>query len=394
MPRHWLTLIAIDESKLSAAREHSQCSLCCHCPNAVVVGRPTVTRAVSHADTAPDAACTGLAGRTHEAVALCEGPRSRSSRRSSCSTVTAIQSELALPPALGQSISLHVRAGSTRAAVTRAASVPSTDVHMPDRFWAVVGASPSFGVLIKGQAQISFRKWSLGPTSGGWLLATVVKWVVDYRRRANPSAPESFKGESRLTCRSKMPPLPRRAPTDTPASRSPQVKLSRVVVNVLRTILQVAVGALENKVDPPAVLSGLDVSGITSWQDNLGTVVEALIGAAGFEHSSDGSKLWRRGHPSEVLSRCSRPITQHRRPKGERPTAIGAIDPAEVQHDSAGSAPSSGSAARQRAAQAARPGMPHAALELVAPNASDKITLGSTWGNTPQAAVASYPLVS
>ena len=123
--------------------------VCCHCPNGVVVGRPTVTPAVSHADTAPDAACTGLAGRTHEAVALCEGPRSRSSRRSSCSTVTAIQSELALPPALGQSMSLHVRAGSTRAAVTRAASVPSTDVHMPDRFWAVVGASPSFGVLIK-----------------------------------------------------------------------------------------------------------------------------------------------------------------------------------------------------------------------------------------------------
>eukprot|EP00966_Prymnesium_polylepis_P220015 5089613-Prymnesium_polylepis.2 len=119
------------------------------------------------------------------------------------------------------------------------------------------------------------------------------------------------------------------------------------------------------------------------WNANAGHVIEVLCRSMGLDFSKDGKRLWRRAEPDASVLHWREPKSANsRQPKEQRGSALGGLDAAELQHD-AGAA-GTGSAAAQRAAEAAQLEPPRV-LELVKPDAGDKLKRGTGWGNVPRA---------
>lgn len=174
------------------------------------------------------------------------------------------------------------------------------------------------------------------------------------------------------------------ADDDDGAGASKGAKTIRIAAcgnNLVTVIIQTIVcasGALGS------VLSGLNAERARKldWKSNPGDVLELLVSSLGLDYNKEGTKLWKRAEPGAVLSLRPFAKPNSRKPKDERPSAIGSLDASELQHD-AGAA-GIGGAAAQRAAAAARPA-PQKSLERVVPDAHDLLKRGSGYGNVPRA---------
>ena len=168
------------------------------------------------------------------------------------------------------------------------------------------------------------------------------------------------------------------------AEKGKQVRVSLPVKHVLQTILQHAAEAFGDKTNELSdVLVSINNDPLRkiNWNSNPGNVIEALLYAVGLGWSSRGKRLWRRAEPSEAIE--WRPPQQGRslRPAAPRATTLDALHGDELQHEA--TAAGAGTAAAQRAAEAARPAPPRV-LERVRPEASDRLKRGSGWGSVPR----------
>eukprot|EP00900_Chrysochromulina_parva_P017205 jgi/Chrpa1/25486/Chrysochromulina_OHIO_Genome00025713-RA len=168
------------------------------------------------------------------------------------------------------------------------------------------------------------------------------------------------------------------------SGNSTRATVSHAVLASLQTILQ---HAAETFGDKATELSGVlipinnPILREINWNSNPGNVVAALLHACGLAWSTCGTKLWRRADPTKVIEWRPPAKTRSLRPAAPRATTLDALDDDELQHD-AGAA-GVGTAAAQRAAEAARPAPPRV-LERVRPEASDRLKRGSGWGSVPR----------
>jgi hypothetical protein len=168
------------------------------------------------------------------------------------------------------------------------------------------------------------------------------------------------------------------------SGKSTKATVSYPVLALLQTILQHSVETFADKsMELSYVLTPINNPELrkVNWKSNPGNVIEALLHACGLGWSPCGTKLWRRADPTKVIE--WRPPQKGRslRPGAPRATTLDALDDDELQHD-AGAA-RVGTAAAQRAAEAARPAPPRV-LERVRPEASDRLKRGSGWGSVPR----------
>ena len=134
-------------------------------------------------------------------------------------------------------------------------------------------------------------------------------------------------------------------------SSVPKQRISEVANNLITIVYQ-------NK-DHPMLKNLLDLSEV-NYRQNMGVVVTALLRAAGLAWNASGTLLWRRADPAGAKIKWRAPkSSRSRKPADPRPTTLGGLD--DGAHDA--DAPAAGSAAAQRAAEAARPAAP-TALEL------------------------------
>ena len=140
------------------------------------------------------------------------------------------------------------------------------------------------------------------------------------------------------------------------SGNSTKATVSFPVKHVLQTILQHAAEAFGDKTNELSdVLNPINNPKLREvhWHSSPGNVIEALLYALGLGWSSCGKRLWRRAEPSEAIE--WRPPQQGRslRPAAPRATTLDALHGDELQH--AATAAGAGTAAAQRAAEAARP---------------------------------------
>ena len=159
-----------------------------------------------------------------------------------------------------------------------------------------------------------------------------------------------------------------------------KVRVGEALKNALQTVIQYGAAANEARTPLSRVLGGLDLSTI-HWHSPPGAVVRALFRFAGFEYSDNGKRLWRTVEPELLLEHRPPEKGGSLRPAEPRVTALGELDPVELQHD-----PAAASATATRAATAARPDAQPRVLELVKPDKADKLGArsGSGWGNSPR----------
>ena len=162
-------------------------------------------------------------------------------------------------------------------------------------------------------------------------------------------------------------------------SSSKKVRCSVEITRVLETLLQ-------HHIDPvgpesAAVLRPLKLTKPTGAKWGLGHVVAAVLRTV-YDFSTTGKEIWRSANASIKLKWREHSGRSSLRPDAQRATALGGLDVAELQHDSATVTPS-GSAAQQSAAEAALPEPPRT-LQLAKPDAADRLKRGSGWGNTPR----------
>ena len=168
------------------------------------------------------------------------------------------------------------------------------------------------------------------------------------------------------------------------AGKSTKATVSHPVLAVLQTILQHAAEAFGDKTKELSdVLVSINNDPLRkiNWNSNPGNVIEALLHAVGFGWSADGTKLWRRADVTEVIEWRQRDKYRSLRPAAPRATTLDALHGDELQHEA--TAAGAGTAAAQRAAEAARPAPPRV-LERVRPEASDRLKRGSGWGSVPR----------
>jgi hypothetical protein len=154
------------------------------------------------------------------------------------------------------------------------------------------------------------------------------------------------------------------------AEKCKKVRVSLSVLSVLQTVLQHAAEAFADKTTELSnVLTPINnlVLREVNWHSNPGNVVAAMLHACGLGWSPCGKKLWRRADPTKVIEWRPPAKGGSLRPAAPRATTLDALDDDELQHD-AGAA-RVGTAAAQRAAEAARPAPPRV-LERVRPEAS------------------------
>ena len=165
------------------------------------------------------------------------------------------------------------------------------------------------------------------------------------------------------------------------AATSTKVATSWAIKQVLQTIIQHAAEAFHDKLKPlTSVLGMLDLSKI-NWRSNPGDVGAALLHTVGFAWSACGKKLWRRADSNECIEWRKPATTRSLNPAAPRATVLGGLAAVNLQHDLAST--SAASKRTQRAAEAAQPTAPRS-LELVKPDAVDRLARGSGWGNSPR----------
>ena len=165
------------------------------------------------------------------------------------------------------------------------------------------------------------------------------------------------------------------------AATSTKVTASWAMKHVLQTIIQHAAEAFYDKLKPVTdVIGMLELSKI-NWNSNPGDVIAALLRTVGLAWSVCGKMLWRRAAPEDII-RWRKPAVPKGslKPAAPRATALGDLSTVNLQHDADSGA--AGSARAQAAAEAARPTVPRS-LELVKPDAVDRLARGSGWGNSP-----------
>ena len=152
------------------------------------------------------------------------------------------------------------------------------------------------------------------------------------------------------------------------------VNISRVIDNVITILFQ--------NTGHEMFRGALDLSSI-NYKKNVGHVVEVLLRKIGLDWSITGRLLWwkARGCDAGSLAWKEPAATGSRRPAEARTSTLGGLDESELQHEA--SAVGAGSAAAQRAAEAARPEPPRV-VERVRPDASDRLKRGTGWGNVPR----------
>jgi len=120
-----------------------------------------------------------------------------------------------------------------------------------------------------------------------------------------------------------------------------------------------------------------------NWNSNVGHVLDVALTALGLSRSKAGKELWT-ATATEKLSYKETRAANSRQPKEQRQTAAGQLGDIDLSHDAA--APAAGSRAAQAAAEASRPPAAPQPLELIKPDAGDRIgRIGSGWGNVPRA---------
>ena len=153
------------------------------------------------------------------------------------------------------------------------------------------------------------------------------------------------------------------------------------MVNITRVIDNVVTILFQNKAHD-FFKGRLDLSGI-NYKKNVGHVIEMLLRKVGLDWSSSGRLLWwtSRGREAGSLAWKQPARAGSRKPADARPSTIGDLDDAELEHDA--TAAGAGSRAAQRAAEAARPEPPRV-LERVRPERADRLKRGTGWGNVPR----------
>ena len=119
-----------------------------------------------------------------------------------------------------------------------------------------------------------------------------------------------------------------------------------------------------------------------NWQSNVGHVLDVALQALGLRRSKAGKELWTETAP-EKLSYQETKAANSRQPKEQRQTVAGQLGDIDLSHDA--SAPAAGSRAAQAAAEAAPPPAAPQPLELISPDAGERIgRIGTGWGSTPR----------
>ena len=175
-------------------------------------------------------------------------------------------------------------------------------------------------------------------------------------------------------------------PTDAAntAVADTKVRCSEAVKYVLQTVIQTAVAVVKEKNPWPSALRAMETrlaAQNLDWRSSPGSIIEVLLRCVGLDWSRSGQTVWRVADPTSKLFFRAPEKSGSLRPAAARPTTIGSLDTAELEHDAV--AGGAGSEASQRAAARARPEPPRV-LECVAPDNADRLKRGTGWGNVPR----------
>ena len=168
-------------------------------------------------------------------------------------------------------------------------------------------------------------------------------------------------------------------PTDAAntAVADTKVRCSEAVKYVLQTVIQTAVAVVKEKNPWPSALRPMETrlaAQNLDWRSSPGSIIEVLLRCVGLDWSRSGQTVWRVADPTSKLLFRAPEKSGSLRPAAARPTTIGSLDTAELEHDAV--AGGAGSEASQRAAARARPEPPRV-LECVAPDAADRLKRGT-----------------